>query len=131
MNTLTEAELEWWREYLVNKLFFGEPENQEELSAIFSSALAQLRAQEPVAYERYVGDKFHSFARTTEGWNEAFCKPLYAAPQPAQGMVMVPREPTDEMFYTFKAEWDRLQRRSIDAFAAAYKALLAAAQKGI
>lgn len=56
-------------------------------------ALKQGRG-EPFAYARYVGQEFHSLAKTTEGWGNSFCKPLYtSAPSIPEGWVMVPGEP--------------------------------------
>lgn len=64
----------------------------DEVMEFVNALVVALGAQEPVAYVRRVGDKKHSYAPTTEGWNEAFCDPLYAAPYIKEGWQMVPEE---------------------------------------
>lgn len=91
---LTQGQVEELREALKIDFML----NADIADALCDMALFSLRQAEPVAWERYIGDQFHSLSRTRSGWNENYCKPLYARPTAAPaGCVVAPKEPTKEM----------------------------------
>ena len=50
---------------------------KELLPRVARRLIAELAKQEPDAVVRYVGKAFNSYAKDTDGWNPAFCKPLH------------------------------------------------------
>ena len=48
--SLTRGQIEWWRDYLAGKLFFGESKNVADLNALCDTALLSLQQGEPVAW---------------------------------------------------------------------------------
>lgn len=61
-----------------------------------------------------------------EYWGEDFTIPLYAAPVVPDGMVMVPREPSDRMIHAAKRNG---AEGSDEEIASDYRAMIAAAEK--
>ena len=63
---------------------FHEPECQEMRTSIAKLKEAIKQQGEPFGYARFIADEvgdwhFHSFAKTTNGWNDDFCRPLYTS----------------------------------------------------
>jgi hypothetical protein len=56
-------------------------------AAVLEERIAAYKVQsKPYGYSRFLVDDagdwhYHSFAKTTDGWNESFCLPLYTTPK--------------------------------------------------